>query len=60
MTKLPPYMFVRAGAKRQPAPWVRADGRTLCAACGKPYSAHPRDSRSSWLVVLCDGRRVKL
>jgi hypothetical protein len=53
-------MFVRAGAKRQLAPWFRADGRTICAACGKPYSEHPQDPQSSWLVVLCDGRRVKL
>jgi len=38
----------------------RADGRTLCLACGLSYSNHDRDNYYPWLVVLCNGKKVKL
>ena len=44
----------------------RADGRCLCPVCGEEYAVHPDDWRLigygnvPFLVILCDGRRVKL
>lgn len=40
----------------------RADGRCLCAACGKPYDEHPQHPdylEIPTLVVACDGAPVK-
>ena len=60
-TTISPLLFARAGEKpRAERAWFRADGRTLCSVCGKPYSAHPADARCTWLTRLCDGQRVKL
>lgn len=44
----------------------RVDGRCLCEVCGNEFSVHPDDWRILGynhvpdLVVLCDGKRVKL
>lgn len=43
-----------------PEGWYRAEGSMPCAVCGAPYFDHPQHVPHLWLVVLCDGRHVKL
>lgn len=51
------WPFVDPEAERRP--WYRASGDMLCG-CGRAYYRHRSDANFSWLVVLCDGQRVKL
>lgn len=39
---------------------IRASGDCVCELCGVPYSRHAKDPLRSFLVVACDGRRLKL
>lgn len=37
----------------------RADGGVICKKCGLEYIEHPT-GMETWLVLLCDGKQVKL
>lgn len=40
---------------------MRASGDAVCEVCNLPFKDHPIDNgSSSFLTVLCNGRRVKL
>ena len=38
----------------------RADGGTVCPACGEEYRKHPGFPGATWATVLCSGEVVKL
>lgn len=45
---------------RRTEDFIRAGGDVACQICGRPYWQHPQDSEHEWLVVRCDGQRLKL
>lgn len=40
--------------------FIRAGNDVACQICGRPYWQHPQDTETEWLVVRCDGQRLKL
>jgi hypothetical protein len=45
---------------RRAEDFIRAGNDVACQVCGRPYWQHPQDSEHEWLVVRCDGQRLKL
>jgi hypothetical protein len=45
---------------RRAEDFIRAGNDVACQICGRPYWQHPQDSEHEWLVVRCDGQRLKL
>ena len=55
--KPPEETIAQSQARR--AAMFRAGGDVICS-CGHPYRQHPPDDVYDFLVVLCNGDRVKL
>jgi hypothetical protein len=45
---------------RRAEDFIRAGNDVACQICGRPYWQHPQDAERDWLVVRCDGQRLKL
>ena len=45
---------------RRAEDFIRAGNDVACQICGRPYWQHPQDAEMEWLVVRCDGQRLKL
>lgn len=45
---------------RRTEDFIRAGNEVLCGVCRRPYWQHPEDPGYDWLVVRCDGQRLKL